>query len=753
MRYVPVGIPTILDEQATADRIADTGVWQPVLQPKQELWLEVALIFDQSPSMCLWGRFWQDLRQLLCRYGQFRDVRLWELQYQTPGTVNLCSRSGTCHNPRELLTGDRRRLIVIVSDCVASPWHDGRMRDLIEIWAETLPTVLFQVFPEQLWHRTALARAIAVELQGQQPGLPSNGLIPTTRSYWDQERLQHIQAVVPIVPIVTIEPDSLSDLARVVAGNRQARISGIAWGASIATRSSTQSLVSQKRDRVDTFLLTASPTARELAALLAAAPVITLPIVRLIQQAMLPESNSAHVAEVFMSGLLKVSNGHKPTFKNAEQILYHLADDSVRHRLLAGWPSIDRLIVIERVSNYVAKGLGKSMEQFKALLRTQVTDSLTSPETAEFFGAFAIVTAKVLRGLGGEFVAIANRLTPPTVDLPPENPSESDFPPLQTFEYEFGEITNILEPIEFESATIGRETVEKTSGFGLRRETKQEWVIRRSRRATWGYTEPLNNEINLEMILIPGGSFLMGAPEHEPESFDRERPQHQVTLKPFYMGRYAVTLAQWRVVAGYPQIERELNPNPSRFKGDNRPVENVSWDDATEFCQRLSAQTGRQYKLPSEAQWEYACRAGTTTPFHFGETITTDLANYRGTDDSKLKWSGSYGLGPKGEYREQTTDVGSFPANVWGLHDMHGNVWEWCLDDWHPNYEGAPDDGTAWIDSNRANTNRELRGGSWDDDPRSCRSACRLYYFPRDGFIYIVGFRVVCVVPRTLLSP
>jgi formylglycine-generating enzyme required for sulfatase activity len=125
----------------------------------------------------------------------------------------------------------------------------------------------------------------------------------------------------------------------------------------------------------------------------------------------------------------------------------------------------------------------------------------------------------------------------------------------------------------------------------------------------------------------------------------------------------------------------------------------------------LSKATGREYRLPSEAEWEYACRAGTTTPFHFGETITTDLANYNGNY--------TYGSGSKGQYRKQTTDVGSFPANAFGLHDMHGNVWEWCQDTWHENYNGAPTDGSAWVDEN-ANQNRMiLRGGSWYNNPRT----------------------------------
>ena len=164
------------------------------------------------------------------------------------------------------------------------------------------------------------------------------------------------------------------------------------------------------------------------------------------------------------------------------------------------------------------------------------------------------------------------------------------------------------------------------------------------------------------------------------------------------------------------------------------------------FCDRLSRYAGKPYRLPSEAEWEYACRAGTTTPFHFGETITTDLANYRGTDNEEHKWSGSYGSGPKGIFREETTPVGSLGiANAFGLFDMHGNVWEWCADHWHGNYEKAPSDGSSWSSNDNDNQERLLlRGGSWDNNPVICRSAYRGSNFG-DGDDNN-GFRVVCVV-------
>jgi formylglycine-generating enzyme required for sulfatase activity len=264
------------------------------------------------------------------------------------------------------------------------------------------------------------------------------------------------------------------------------------------------------------------------------------------------------------------------------------------------------------------------------------------------------------------------------------------------------------------------------------------------------YDEALGEGVlPLRMMQIPAGTFLMGSPKDELERQESEGPQNEVTLSRFFMGKYPITQAQWRVMAALPQVERELKADPSHFKGDLHPVESVSWYDAVEFCDRLTILTNRQYRLPTEAEWEYACRAGTTTPFHFGKTITTELANYRGTDNEEYKWSGSYGDGPKGEHREETTPVNQFEgANAFGLCDMHGNVWEWCQDHWHSSYKGAPTDGSAWIEGG-SSERRILRGGSWFFNPRSCRSAYRNYVEP--GFdYYFIGFRVVCSAPRTL---
>lgn len=291
----------------------------------------------------------------------------------------------------------------------------------------------------------------------------------------------------------------------------------------------------------------------------------------------------------------------------------------------------------------------------------------------------------------------------------------------------------LLIPFSFEVATIAREP-----------SAQNQWVITRQPGEAELYEERLGDNLTLEMVAIPGGSFVMGSPPDEPERLEREGPQHRVTLSDFYMGRYPVTQAQWRFVAELPEVSKALNPDPSRFKGDDRPVERVSWFDAVEFCARLSFYTEREYRLPTEAEWEYACRAGTMTPFHFGETLSPELAKYY--------CSNTYNNGPKGEPLGGTAMLRHFAvANAFGLYDMHGNAWEWCQDHYHSSYEGAPTDGMAWIDEEGGNNNviRILRGGSWDDNPRNCRSAYRFFFFPRatnDGF----GFRVVSSAPRAL---
>jgi formylglycine-generating enzyme required for sulfatase activity len=237
----------------------------------------------------------------------------------------------------------------------------------------------------------------------------------------------------------------------------------------------------------------------------------------------------------------------------------------------------------------------------------------------------------------------------------------------------------------------------------------------------------LGEGMELRLAYIPSGTFLMGSPEDEEGRRDDEGPRHVVSIsRGFYLAVWPITQAQWRAVMGC---------NPSRFRDDDRPVESVSWNDCIAFCRKLRERTGGRYRLPTEAEWEYACRAGTMTPFSFGDTLSAEQANYYAEQ--------SYGDGEPGVYREETTLVGSFPPNAWGLYDMHGNVYEWCSDWYDKDYydRGEEED----PEGPRKGTARVIRGGAWSECPAFCRSACR-DKCAQDYRVALIGCRVVLCV-------
>ena len=238
----------------------------------------------------------------------------------------------------------------------------------------------------------------------------------------------------------------------------------------------------------------------------------------------------------------------------------------------------------------------------------------------------------------------------------------------------------------------------------------------------------LGNNVHLELVRIEPGSFMMGSADNEPDHDISESPMHKVTIaKPFYMGKFEITQAQWKVI----------RQNMSKANdGDQYPADGIGWSDAAGWCDEMSKRLNVHVRLPTEAEWEYACRAGTTTPFAFGTTLTPDNANFSVTD-AKPKIT-------------KTTPVGTFKPNAWGLHDMHGNVWEWCEDTLQPDYDKAPADGSAWIDPTNK-FNRVRRGGSWKETPGNCRSAVRFGSASSEKEPDMrndqVGFRVVVEVP------
>jgi formylglycine-generating enzyme required for sulfatase activity len=730
--------------------------------------------------------------------GQIRLFPRWRdgLQPQSAATV-----SQRPHTPKELVDPSGQRLIWLVSDCTSALWRQGQLHPTLMAWSQAQSVAIVQLLPESLWTRTALRDGHQVKLSALAPGLPNSRLevegLPS-------RLVQRGGKDLATVPIITLEAPALKRWARVVAGAGDTRTPGRSFDLTFLRRQAKRARLAPPsgaqppptaQERVDLFRATASKTARQLANLMAATPV-SLPVINLLREAFkadfAEEVSQSHVAEVLLSGLLRRCDTEADALCRYE----FWGDDAtqpeqrVRDILLGDTAIAQTIKVLDVLSAAICQKLGSPTKSFQALLG-DLTEAEAAPEELRAAALpFATVGLDVLRRLGGEYADLAEHygsirtgqqgeaersaseflLEDDTyevaefINFPPLEPfefvdaqfeEETPFPPpLQTAEFtvvtfeaspepevaESGSNEPAIEPFEFIIATLHRSSGQTQQSRIQGQETTAKWVIERQQQQAYRLIEALPRAIVLEMVSIPGGSFTMGSPDDEPQRYDDESPQHEVTVPPFCMGRYPITQAQWQAVAALPRVKRELDPDSSNFKGDNRPVERVSWHDAVEFCARLSAHTERQYRLPSEAEWEYACRAGTTTPFHFGETITSEVANYKAIR--------SYGDGSQGEYRRETTPVDHFGiANPFGLSDMHGNVSEWCQDPWHRNYEGAPTDGSVWPGDGSRHVRR---GGSWYGNPRYCRSAYR-FNNNADNRFSSVGFRVCCSAPR--LSP
>jgi formylglycine-generating enzyme required for sulfatase activity/phage replication-related protein YjqB (UPF0714/DUF867 family) len=965
IRQVPSAQANYLDIPATVQAIAKTDLWTLKLQPVLEPWLELAIVVDATPSMVIWQRTILSLRRVLAQSGVFRDVRMWSLETQgspNPSTnetspeVKLCIRSGfgpaaalqpPCR-PQELLDPNGRRLILVISDCIAPRWDSQPIRDMLQVWAEHGPMALVQVLPEWLWNRTALNEVVKGQVYSHTPGQPNQSLTFVRRERWRRN--------IPVgvkVPVLTLEPAVTNRWSQMVAGKTAVSAPGLLFSSVSSQGSSLNRSPDSKnssftqvpltpQQRLEQFRNFSSPMARRLAGLLAACPEVNLPIVRMVQAALLPDAQQVHVAEVLLGGLFKPQTeitAHTP----AEQVQYVFHDDVqplvqdtvppdrafaalstwLNHRFGYSLADFRAYVTSERIEQVkpfagimldvlkrrgdeyaeivksiediykpqyttfteltqneaatqdyeirsrvgssgiaviaihggnlqpgtteIAEAVAGDIHSFYSFvsLKPEIDQTLYIPSTQfdepialEIVGEAQIVLSihgcqgktefikvggldtdrrvliqaklqaagfsvsddepsgtnptnicnrnrtgqgvqiEISRGLRKrfinsvgniqdvtgftQFVAILQRslqLVVITGELSLQAESEPTIPELKTLEFDTArliktsDVNSTFPPLQVEQFTIATITLEpqpETSGAELQpfeftvatlTQSGKQWVIQRQQGSNYQFIEVLGENLILEIVAIPDGTFLMGSPKQELESSNDEKLQHDVIVRGFFMGKYPITQAQWRFVASLPQVNRKLGPAPSNFKGDNRPVECVSWYDAVEFCQRLSQHTHRTYRLPTEAEWEYACRAGTTTPFHFGETITAQLANYRATE--------TYGDGLKGEYREKTTPVNHFGiANAFGLCDMHGNVWEWCLDHWHSNYKGAPNDGSAWLTDDEG-PRRVRRGGSWSYSPRVCRSASRGNDLPVH-VNYTIGFRVVCEFPRIL---
>ncbi|MDV3348738.1 formylglycine-generating enzyme family protein [Leptothoe sp. LEGE 181152] len=778
MRRVDAYEQTVLDENATAEATAECQICMTVIKPAKERWLEVALVIEQTASSFIWQDTIEQFKLLLASQGAFRRVSLWYLDTLTEGQIQLLAKDPEKYpnqpnrSPKELLDAAGRRLILLVSDCISWTWRQGMIQqDYLSLWATHGPVALVQLLPETFWERTVLSAGLPVQLSALMPGMTNPKLRVQEVPLWEEiPRGDGLK-----LPIITLEPNSLKQWAKMLAGLGNCWATGVwfdkEWQSEwVVSRSSSTDLSAAQL--VKRFYATASPMAKRLAKLMATGPV-SLPVVYLIQAKMLPDSTPMHVAEVFMSGLVERTNRVGTLVGKEYDFL-----PEVRELLLDAVSKSEAESLLDKISEFVGEKIGKTIYSFTALLMLET--ELGDTANAELL-KFANVSRQVLRRLGGEYAALVHATEGAGIRQPSQSTSPMpNFPVLGTLTFEtarFSDEEEVLtrfsllpaeegngenDSLEFEDNVAGLlpfefmvATLEPQRNF---LSISSELVVKRQRAQNWQWIETFGDDLTLEMVAIPGGNFRMGSVNifvnqdgssyiqnedgssyirNNPSSYYllSDNPMHMVTVPAFLMGKYPVTQAQWNFVAGLPPISRLLESDPSEFKGANRPVERVNWHEAVEFCERLSRYTQRDYRLPTEAEWEYACRAGTTTLFHFGETLATAVANY----DCRSV----YGYDPTGAYLQETTPVDHFNlGNAFGLCDMHGNIWEWCQDNWHSNYKGAPTDGSAWM-TKYGEAKRVCRGGSWLSKPRECRSTHRNYFSP-GNHSHSVGFRVAC---------
>ena len=568
MRKVSSRTQHILDEEKTVNQFAENRILIPKFKPEPERWLDLALVVEKSASIVIWQEIIAEFQKLIEHSGAFRSVSTWSLQTDEKGEIKLFPQQNKSaskqrsRSHKELLDPAGRRLILLVSDCTFDIWYRDNIYEILKLWSNSGVLAIAQLFPEKLWTRTAMGFGYPVLLNALVAGVPNKKLTVEGLPVWEEVDVSKGITT----PVITLEPDSVKQWSRVVAGVGNTQTAGILFQPALISEPSeisprdtnntnkNQNQLSPK-DLVNRFRATASPTARRLAGLMATVPV-SLPVVHLIQQTLLKESMQVHVAEVFMSSLLQRDEAENKT--NYDFV------EGVRDLLIESVPTPDVEEVLHEVSQYIASKAGISIKNFAALLSPDTEWDEKTKQDIDI-KTFAKITTDTLYRLGGDYKAFAEylKLKPSNLKTQPSPETPEDFPPLEDFNFEIANIViqdgNIedepksinIQPFEFEVATI---ELKKTGFFGR----KTELVINRRRQQANGFSEYLENqgdETALEMVQIPGGTFTMGAPETEEGSKDDERPQHQVTVPDFFMGKYPVTQAQWKFVASLPQVK------------------------------------------------------------------------------------------------------------------------------------------------------------------------------------------------------
>lgn len=657
LRRVAARYRFLVDEAATVHHFAELEISLPVLRGAPERWLELALVVDHHPSFVLWEPLLNELRRLLERHGAFRDLRLWRLGQDAAGKACIWPglHGGTARQPKFLGDPEGRRVILLFSDFTAPAWWQGDYWETLRNWSQRQPVTLLHLLPERLWRRTGLAVGDFVDLGGAGQAGPVNAKlrIHPEQLPLEREASQRWRSGLKL-PILSLNPTALRAWSRLLAGRSETWTAGVVFPAGWTPPASADEPEPQPPDarlRLRRFRAGASPQAWDLARYCAAMP-LTLPVARLVQETMLRESLPAHLAEVFLGGLLEKAEHQLMEQPAPLEIIYEF-HDGVRQLLIDSLTPPQLLDVLQRVSRQVEERLGRPHDFLARLADPTVfdPDSWLAPDSRPF----AQIKLQVLRRLGGEYGAWAMQLAN-------------------------------YAPTPFRDRFLDG----KTEGP--------------------------------EMVWLPGGTFTMGDDQSDQGN---EKPTHLVTLSPFAIGKCPVTFEEYD---SFCEATDRKTPSDKGWGRNRRPVINVSWDGVQAYCQWLSEQTGQDYRPLTEAQWEYACRAGSKTAYCFG-------------DDEKQ-------LGEYAWYWEnaekKTQPVGQKRANKWGLYDLHGNVWEW-VQDWYRGYSKAPQINPINTSGLLSGASRVIRGGSWGYGADRCRSACRDWFGSGRGDE--LGFRLARLGP------
>jgi WD40 repeat protein/nucleoside phosphorylase len=431
LQRVASGWSNVLDEEATILKLDRDRVWMPVLKPNLEAWLDLVLVVDESVSMQIWQRTISELQRFLAHYGVFRDVRVYSLVVENERAyvrprLGAASQGQSLRNPQELIDPSARRLILVATDCVSAFWRSGEVLPALKLWAKSGPMAIVQMLPEWLWGRSGLGLASAVRFAALQAGIPNHQLKATNLSLWDDVDLD----LGIKVPVVTLEPAPMKTWAQLVAGKGGIQSPGFVFDPEpLPTAgdegSRTEGLFAgagSGEERVRRFQVTASPMARQLAMILAAAPTISLPIIRILQDRLLPRSLQVHVAEVFLGGLLKPLVAVDPQ-SNPDLVPYEFMDGA-RDVLLDSVPTTEVVNVMQEVSQFVAERLGLTLDAFMGVLRNpQEAGDLDVVSQSR---PFALMTAQILRKLGGSHAQLAQELEQANRQDPSEIDSRID---------------------------------------------------------------------------------------------------------------------------------------------------------------------------------------------------------------------------------------------------------------------------------------------------------------------------------------